>query len=159
MELLSLPCIVWHRLELIDEAMLRPGRLGKLLYVPLPDAPDRIAILKALVRLLSFKFTYNCFTASTLFDTYYICITRSLSAVCCSDSTHSGSEPLTSIHSPLSPAPIALQESLNRLEQRRHSRYRGGSQNRRYNWHFFLSSEARLHTLSVKDVPYIHYDF
>ena len=39
-----------HRLELIDDAMLRPGRLGKLLYVPLPDATDRIAILKALVR-------------------------------------------------------------------------------------------------------------
>jgi SpoVK/Ycf46/Vps4 family AAA+-type ATPase len=41
---------VLHRLELIDDAMLRPGRLGKLLYVPLPDATDRIAILKALVR-------------------------------------------------------------------------------------------------------------
>jgi SpoVK/Ycf46/Vps4 family AAA+-type ATPase len=39
-----------HRLELIDDAMLRPGRLGKLLYVPLPDATDRIAILRALVR-------------------------------------------------------------------------------------------------------------
>jgi SpoVK/Ycf46/Vps4 family AAA+-type ATPase len=51
--------IEWHRLELIDEAMLRPGRLGKLLYVPLPDAPDRIAILKALVRLSSFKLFYN----------------------------------------------------------------------------------------------------
>jgi ribosome biogenesis ATPase len=42
-----------NRLELIDEAMLRPGRLGKLLYVPLPDANDRISILSALVRNVS----------------------------------------------------------------------------------------------------------
>ena len=40
------PC----RLELIDDAMLRPGRLGKLLYVPLPNVPDRVAILTALIR-------------------------------------------------------------------------------------------------------------
>ena len=39
-----------NRLELIDDAMLRPGRLGKLLYVPLPNAADRISILKALTR-------------------------------------------------------------------------------------------------------------
>ena len=39
-----------RRLELIDDAMLRPGRLGKLLYVPLPTAPDRISILAALIR-------------------------------------------------------------------------------------------------------------
>jgi ribosome biogenesis ATPase len=42
-----------NRLELIDDAMLRPGRLGKLLYVPLPDTMDRIAILTALVRKVS----------------------------------------------------------------------------------------------------------
>ena len=30
--------------------MLRPGRLGKLLYVPLPCPSDRISILKALTR-------------------------------------------------------------------------------------------------------------
>ena len=39
-----------NRLELIDDAMLRPGRLGKLLYVPLPNAADRISILRALTR-------------------------------------------------------------------------------------------------------------
>eukprot|EP01035_Chromulina_nebulosa_P019028 gene19028-24848_t len=38
-----------NRLELIDDAMLRPGRLGKLLYVPLPSPSDRVAILKALI--------------------------------------------------------------------------------------------------------------
>lgn len=38
-----------NRLELIDDAILRPGRLGKLLYVPLPSANDRVSIFKALV--------------------------------------------------------------------------------------------------------------
>jgi ribosome biogenesis ATPase len=39
-----------NRLELIDDAMLRPGRLGKLLYVPLPSKLDRVSILRALLR-------------------------------------------------------------------------------------------------------------
>ena len=39
-----------NRLELIDDAMLRPGRLGKLLYVPLPIESDRCDILTALTR-------------------------------------------------------------------------------------------------------------
>lgn len=39
-----------NRLELIDDAMLRPGRLGKLLYVPLPSASDRASILRAVTR-------------------------------------------------------------------------------------------------------------
>eukprot|EP00604_Paraphysomonas_vestita_P000370 CAMPEP_0174826166 /NCGR_PEP_ID=MMETSP1107-20130205/43602_1 /TAXON_ID=36770 /ORGANISM="Paraphysomonas vestita, Strain GFlagA" /LENGTH=332 /DNA_ID=CAMNT_0016058735 /DNA_START=1310 /DNA_END=2308 /DNA_ORIENTATION=- len=39
-----------NRLELIDDAMLRPGRLGKLLYVPLPSATDRSSILAAICR-------------------------------------------------------------------------------------------------------------
>lgn len=42
-----------NRLELIDEAMLRPGRLGNLLYVPLPSAEDRVGILAALTRKVS----------------------------------------------------------------------------------------------------------
>jgi len=37
-----------NRPELIDPAMMRPGRLDKLLYVPLPSPIDRAAILKAL---------------------------------------------------------------------------------------------------------------
>ena len=36
-----------NRPELIDPAMLRPGRLDKLLYVPLPSPEDRVAILRA----------------------------------------------------------------------------------------------------------------
>lgn len=37
-----------NRPELIDPAMLRPGRLDKLLYVPLPSPNDRYSILQAL---------------------------------------------------------------------------------------------------------------
>lgn len=37
-----------NRPELIDPAMMRPGRLDKLLYVPLPCPEDRVSILKAL---------------------------------------------------------------------------------------------------------------
>lgn len=37
-----------NRPELIDPAMLRPGRLDKLLYVPLPTAEERVHIIKAL---------------------------------------------------------------------------------------------------------------
>lgn len=42
-----------NRLELIDDAMLRPGRLGTLLYVPLPSDDDRESILTALTRKIS----------------------------------------------------------------------------------------------------------
>jgi ribosome biogenesis ATPase len=37
-----------NRPELIDPAMMRPGRLDKLLYVPLPSAEERVSILQAL---------------------------------------------------------------------------------------------------------------
>jgi ribosome biogenesis ATPase len=45
-----------NRLELIDDAMLRPGRLGNLLYVPLPSPEDRISILEALTRKVAMEF-------------------------------------------------------------------------------------------------------
>jgi len=35
-----------NRPDIIDPAMLRPGRLDKLLYVPLPNKEDRLSILK-----------------------------------------------------------------------------------------------------------------
>jgi transitional endoplasmic reticulum ATPase len=39
-----------NRPEILDEALLRPGRLDQLIYIPLPDKPSRISILKALLR-------------------------------------------------------------------------------------------------------------
>ena len=39
-----------NRPDIIDAAMLRPGRLDKLLYVPLPSPSDRVAILHTLVK-------------------------------------------------------------------------------------------------------------
>ncbi|KAG8371640.1 hypothetical protein BUALT_Bualt13G0109200 [Buddleja alternifolia] len=39
-----------NRPEVIDSAVLRPGRFGKLLYVPLPSPDERGMILKAIAR-------------------------------------------------------------------------------------------------------------
>lgn len=39
-----------NRPDIIDPAMLRPGRLDKLLFVPLPKAQDRVDILKTCAR-------------------------------------------------------------------------------------------------------------
>jgi len=39
-----------NRPEIIDEALLRPGRLDQLIYIPLPDKPSRLSILKAGLR-------------------------------------------------------------------------------------------------------------
>lgn len=41
-----------NRPDMIDAAMLRPGRLDKLLYVPLPDAVGRASILAAVLLFL-----------------------------------------------------------------------------------------------------------
>jgi len=39
-----------NRPDLVDPALLRPGRLEKLVYVPPPDAAARTAILRAAVK-------------------------------------------------------------------------------------------------------------
>jgi len=39
-----------NRPDIIDKAMLRPGRLDKLLYVPLPNKEDRFSILETLCK-------------------------------------------------------------------------------------------------------------
>jgi transitional endoplasmic reticulum ATPase len=39
-----------NRPEILDEALLRPGRLDQLIYIPLPDKPSRLGILKANLR-------------------------------------------------------------------------------------------------------------
>lgn len=41
-----------NRPDIIDPAMLRPGRLDKLLYVPLPSKSDRHSILMTVTRSL-----------------------------------------------------------------------------------------------------------
>ncbi|KAL0913461.1 hypothetical protein M5K25_016924 [Dendrobium thyrsiflorum] len=54
-----------NRLEVIDPAILRPGRFGRLFYVPLPSTDERGLILKALARKkpVSPDFDYNAFTS------------------------------------------------------------------------------------------------
>jgi transitional endoplasmic reticulum ATPase len=39
-----------NRPDIIDSAILRPGRLDQLIYIPLPDLASRMAILKAALR-------------------------------------------------------------------------------------------------------------
>ncbi|GAU38458.1 hypothetical protein TSUD_151810 [Trifolium subterraneum] len=39
-----------NRPEVIDSALLRLGRFGNLIYIPLPNPDDRVSILKALAR-------------------------------------------------------------------------------------------------------------
>jgi len=41
---------MWYRPDIIDSAILRPGRLDQLIYIPLPDEKSRIAIMKANLR-------------------------------------------------------------------------------------------------------------
>jgi transitional endoplasmic reticulum ATPase len=39
-----------NRPDIIDSAILRPGRLDQLIYIPLPDEASRVQILKANLR-------------------------------------------------------------------------------------------------------------
>lgn len=39
-----------NRPDVIDSALMRPGRLDQLIYIPLPDEPARVAILQAHMR-------------------------------------------------------------------------------------------------------------
>lgn len=39
-----------NRPDQIDPALLRPGRLDQLIYIPLPDQPSRLSILKATLK-------------------------------------------------------------------------------------------------------------
>ena len=40
-----------NRPDIIDPAILRPGRLDKILFVNLPTATDRVDILKAITKV------------------------------------------------------------------------------------------------------------
>ena len=53
-----------NRPDIIDPAMLRPGRLDKLLYVPLPDFENRCAILDTITKNLKLDMDID-------FDTIY----------------------------------------------------------------------------------------
>jgi transitional endoplasmic reticulum ATPase len=44
-----------NRPDIIDTAILRPGRLDQLIYIPLPDEPSRYSILKANLRKTPFS--------------------------------------------------------------------------------------------------------
>lgn len=39
-----------NRPDILDEALIRPGRLDQLIYIPLPDMPSRSSIFKAVLR-------------------------------------------------------------------------------------------------------------
>jgi len=39
-----------NRPDILDDALLRPGRLDQHIYIPLPDKPSRLNILKANLR-------------------------------------------------------------------------------------------------------------
>lgn len=39
-----------NRPNILDEAIIRPGRLDQLIYIPLPDPPSRLNIFKANLR-------------------------------------------------------------------------------------------------------------
>lgn len=39
-----------NRPDILDPAIMRPGRLDQLIYIPLPDAPSRASVLKAALR-------------------------------------------------------------------------------------------------------------
>merc|ERR1711959_765152 len=39
-----------NRPELLDDALLRPGRLDQLIYIPLPDRPARLSVLESTLK-------------------------------------------------------------------------------------------------------------
>ena len=66
-----------NRPDIIDPALLRPGRIDKTLYVPLPNPQERLLILKAMLakspvaedvdlKLIAFSDSMNLFTGADL---------------------------------------------------------------------------------------------
>lgn len=42
-----------NRPDILDDALMRPGRLDQLLYIPLPDEQSRLAIFRAILKKIS----------------------------------------------------------------------------------------------------------
>ena len=39
-----------NRPDILDDALLRPGRLDQHIYIPLPDKPSRLSIIRAVLK-------------------------------------------------------------------------------------------------------------
>jgi SpoVK/Ycf46/Vps4 family AAA+-type ATPase len=63
-----------NRPDMIDAAMLRPGRLDKLLYVPLPDAQGRASILMAVCEKPKISFKQLTLVLLLLLLLLYMCV-------------------------------------------------------------------------------------
>jgi transitional endoplasmic reticulum ATPase len=59
-----------NRPELLDPALLRPGRLERLVYVPPPDAAARAAILRSAARNTPFSSDVDLDALATILDGY-----------------------------------------------------------------------------------------
>ena len=58
------------RPDLLDAALLRPGRLDRLIYCGMPTQPERLAILKALSKGLKLSDSINLDALATLCEGY-----------------------------------------------------------------------------------------
>ena len=58
-----------NRPDMIDPAMCRPGRLDKLLYIDLPNADERIEIMRTLTRKLPLSAESSMNMAENSLDT------------------------------------------------------------------------------------------
>ncbi len=76
-----------NRPDILDEALLRPGRLDQLIYIPLPDKASRVAIFKASLRKspvaknVSFDYLSNLTEGFSGADINEICQIAAKSAV------------------------------------------------------------------------------
>lgn len=75
-----------NRPDIIDPAILRPGRLDQLIYIPLPDEKSRVQILKANLRKSPVAKVCSSFPFSISFESvsFFICISlRTLTWITC----------------------------------------------------------------------------
>merc|ERR1711971_1510721 len=76
-----------NRPDILDEALIRPGRLDQLIYIPLPDKASRIQIFKAVLRKspvapnVSFDFTADLTQDFTGADITELCQRAAKSAI------------------------------------------------------------------------------